>query len=173
MLFLGLNMTEPDGCGNDKNVKPSTLSVLLQDIVEGMGFQSELVSSYLNTATGEIEPISEETLAAVDAGEDIDPLTGESLDSFRSALAGAVFIPLPDRFKIDEYRMMERFAQAVADQSISDTLFIALRGSGAFRCFKDAVKHLGLTDKWYEFRNHAYEEIAIGWCEEQGIEYHR
>ncbi|MCK4632485.1 MAG: hypothetical protein KAT79_04395 [candidate division Zixibacteria bacterium] len=166
-------MTEPGGCGSDKNVNPTTLSVLLQDIVEGMGFQSELVSLYLNTATGEIDPIAEETLAAVDAGEDIDPMTGESLDSIRSLLTGTEFIPLPDRFEIDEYRMMERFAQAVADQSISDTLFRALKGSGAFRRFKDTVKHLGLADNWYEFRDHAYEEIAIGWCKEQGIEYHR
>lgn len=173
MLFLGLIMDVPDGYENDKNVKPTTLSVLVQDIVDGMEFQSESVSSYLNTTTGQIELVSEETLEAVEAGEDIDPLTGESLDSIRSALTGTKLIQLPDRFEINEYRFMERFAHTLADQSHSDSLYIALRGTGAFRRFKNALKQLGLTNNWYEFRGHIYEEIAIRWCEEQGIKCHR
>ena len=47
----------------------------------------------------------------------------------------------------------------------------ALHGRGAFRMFKDTVHRLGLQDAWYAFRDRALREIAIDWCEANGIEW--
>ena len=40
------------------------------------------------------------------------------------------FIPLPDRFEIDEWSMMERFAAGRDDESHSDELLRAIQGGG-------------------------------------------
>lgn len=172
-MLLGLNMSILNGGKNDGNANLTNMRVSLDKIIEHMEFQSESIISYLNTTTGKIVLICDESISAADAGEDIDPLTGESLDDIRTALTGEDYIPLPDHFDIDEYRMMERFTQSVADQTISNALLMALRGSGAFRRFKDAVHNMDLAENWYKFHNGEYEEIAIGWCKEHGIEYHR
>ncbi|MBD3218536.1 MAG: hypothetical protein GF310_09695, partial [candidate division Zixibacteria bacterium] len=77
------------------------------------------------------------------------------------------------QFEINEYRMMEKFALSVTDQSNSDELYYALKGRGAFRFFKDTVWRLGLRDEWFKYRDSQYEELAIWWCEHNGIEYYR
>ncbi len=31
------------------------------------------------------------------------------------------------------------------------------------------IRELGLEDDWYRFRDEAYKEIAIAWCDDNGI----
>jgi hypothetical protein len=50
-------------------------------------------------------------------------------------------------------------------------LVYQIRGSGAFRRFKDAIRRHGIEDEWYQFRDQALEEIAIEWLESNGIAY--
>ena len=54
---------------------------------------------------------------------------------------------------------------------MSDTLYSLIKSSGAFRRFKDAIQDYGIADDWYKYRNKALKEIAIEWCEENGIEF--
>ncbi|MEW5994115.1 MAG: UPF0158 family protein [Candidatus Zixiibacteriota bacterium] len=147
--------------------------VSLQDIVDGMDFQSDEAASYLNLVTGKVVMITDDELEAAEEGGDEDLYDAEILETARGVLAGKDYVALPDRFEIDEYRMMVQFAESVVDQATSDQLLVVLRGSGAFRRFKDTVHILGLADNWYDFRARAYEETAIAWCERNGIEYYR
>jgi len=48
-----------------------------------------------------------------------------------------------------------------------------IKGSGAFRRFKNAIHEKGIEKAWYEFRSEALEKIAIEWLEENGISYSR
>ncbi|MBE9479381.1 MAG: hypothetical protein IMY80_05390 [Chloroflexi bacterium] len=147
--------------------------VSLQDIKDAMEFQSNEMSSYLNVVTGEVVTISDEAFRAAEAGEDEDPLTGETLERARAVLAGTDYIALPDRFEIDEYHMMERFAESVPDDDMSKQLLAALRGRGAFRYFKDTAARLGQLEHWWEFRDQSFEEIAVAWCDQNKIKYFR
>jgi hypothetical protein len=153
-----------------------TARVELRKIVEGMEWQSDDLSAYLNTKTGEVVPVSEEHLAVAEIGEDFserEDWEREEIAIARAVLAGEDYVALPDRFEIDEYRMMERFAYRVTDAAASAQLQRAIQGRGAFRYFKDSVNDLGLAEGWYAYRDRAYEEIAIGWCEANGIAYTR
>ena len=170
MLFLGLNMIMEGDGKNDGRSKSLTVRVSLEKIVEGMDFQSDEVSSYLNRTTGNVVVISDETFSAVEDGESEDPVTGEPLDEARAVLDGTDYIPLPDRFEINEYQIMERFAGSISDIAASNQILAAIRGSGAFRRFKDTIHALELAESWYGFRARAYEEIAIDWCKQNGIE---
>ena len=91
----------------------------------------------------------------------------------REALASDDFLPLPSKFDINEYRIMERFCHQVADPAIRDNLVRAIHGSGAFGRFRTLAHHCSLIDEWHAFRDRALEDIAADWLEANGIGYNR
>jgi uncharacterized protein UPF0158 len=95
------------------------------------------------------------------------------LPKAREVAASGDFIPLPGKFEIHEWSIMERFARSLIDTAASDELDAAVHGRGAFHRFKDAVHRLGIADGWYQFREAALEEIAIEFLEAHGIEFRR
>lgn len=149
-------------------------SVRLSDIVDGMEMQSDEMTAYFHRPTGRVVAIREEAFMAAD---DDDPEFAED-EEFAEARAilndeDAVernYLALPDRFEIDEYGMMERFASGVAHENERDQLLSALNGKGAFRRFKDTVVRLDLAKLWYAAREQEYERVAREWCEAHGIE---
>jgi hypothetical protein len=150
--------------------------VALRDLIDGMQSQSDTMAFYLQVETGQVVPVSEDDLFSADLEDDTadgPEWQVEAREVARAAAAGEGYIPLPDRFEIDDYRMMERFAERVEDEAVSATLLRAIRGRGAFRYFRDTVRELGLADEWYAYRDRAYEEIALDWCEANGLEYTR
>jgi len=52
-------------------------------------------------------------------------------------------LPLPDRFEMPEYQIMERCCLSLGDEEIRGDLCDAIRGRGAFRRFKDRVQAMG------------------------------
>ena len=67
--------------------------------------------------------------------------------------------------------MMERFCLSVQNDRDRKFLLIAIKGSGAFRRFKDMIRELDIEDDWYRFMNAEYKVKAIEWCNENGISY--
>jgi hypothetical protein len=145
------------------------IQVRLREILEAMEFQSDETKAYLHHPTGRVITVSDEAIRAAEHGDDalLEPL---ELADARGLLARPDdYLPLPDRFEIDEYRMMERFAAGLADQEASEELLSVLHGPGAFRRFKDSIRRLALADEWYAYRDRGYEKVAGAWCEEHGI----
>lgn len=133
--------------------------------------QADEMHSYLQRATGRVLTITDEAFAAAENDDD-EWVTPEELEEARAVLANeGEYLALPDRFEINEYRMMERFARNLTDEGERDATLNALNGRGAFRYFKDTVHQLGLAKAWYAFRDEAYRGVARRWCEENGIEY--
>ena len=66
---------------------------------------------------------------------------------------------------------MEDFIAQVEDQTAYEWLKNSIKGRGAFRMFRATLNRFNLTNDYYQFRDDAYEEIAINWCNEYGIEY--
>lgn len=66
---------------------------------------------------------------------------------------------------------MERFCLSIEDEEISDSLYYAIKGKGAFRRFKEGIHRYGITDDWYKYREEALKQMARDWCEENDIEY--
>ncbi len=159
----------------------------LEDIIEALEFQGESMQAFYDRQTASVVVLPNEELAAAGmeyGKEDEDGDEGEGRladapdwEKKQIALAQAVsadesgrFVALPDQFEVDEWRAMERFSQEVEDRAVSDRLFNAIHGPGAFRYFKDTVHQLGLADKWYAFRDEHYRTVAKEWCEANGIE---
>lgn len=81
------------------------------------------------------------------------------------------YISLPSSFDIDEYDMMNTFAQAYPNQNISIALSNVLIGSGAFKRFKNTIYDYNIEEKWYQYRDKEYKRIAKEWCEKYHIKY--
>ncbi|HCO95358.1 MAG TPA: hypothetical protein DIU00_15650 [Phycisphaerales bacterium] len=152
-----------------------TIRVKLDDIIDGLESQSDESSSFLNKKTGEVVLIIDEELNAARENEPIEDFPDWQQDQVRIAkeiiAETGDYISLPTKFDIDEYRIMERFCLSLDDPEMSDLLYGLIKGSGAFRRFKDAIHKYEFADEWYSYRNKALKEIAIEWCQENGIEF--
>ncbi len=151
-----------------------TIVVLLRDVVNEMESLSNEIHAYLNKETGELVSIMDVEISAIEDGDDM----GEDADWQQEAIAKAKqvldnpdYLPLPSKFEIHEYAIMERFCYSVDDPRLSDELSDQIRGSGAFRRFKTAINRHGIEDDWYRFRDEALQEIAIEWLESHGVAY--
>ncbi|HEY5870989.1 MAG TPA: UPF0158 family protein [Candidatus Tectomicrobia bacterium] len=152
----------------------SARRVKLADILEGMDFQSDEQTSFLNLTTGEVVAITDEELRAAESDALLEDFPDWQHDAIRIAkdiVETDHYLPLPDRFEINEYRIMERFCLLVDDDDLRDDLCDAIRGRGAFRRFKDRVQACGIAEEWYRYRDAALREIAVAWCEAHGIPY--
>jgi Uncharacterised protein family (UPF0158) len=150
------------------------VQVKLKGIIEGLEFQSDEQSSFLNLTTGEVVSVTTEELRAAEEEQPLEDFPEWQHDAIRIAeeiIETEHYLPLPDRFEIHEYQIMERFCLSVADEDIRDDLCNAIRGRGAFRYFKDRIHAYGIAEEWYRYRDKALREIAIAWCEEHGIPY--
>jgi len=153
-----------------------TIIVSLKDIIGAMDFGSDEFHSYLNKETGEIVTITDEEINAIQNGDDWNDFPEwqqEALVLAKNVLNSSDYLPLPDQFDIHEYAIMERFCFSITDPKVSDELSSQIKGSGAFRRFKDAIRRHGVENDWYKFRDQALEEIAIEWLERNGIAYSR
>ncbi|MFQ6070089.1 MAG: UPF0158 family protein [Candidatus Aminicenantales bacterium] len=141
-----------------------------------MEWLSDEVSSFLNRKTGEIVRLSHEDFRIAEEGEPLEEYPEwqrEAIKTAREILEDEEdkFIALPSRFEIDEYSMMERFALSVSNAEISDSLYTAIKGRGAFRRFKDEILRFGIEEDWYRYRHEKFKELAIYWCEDNKIVY--
>jgi hypothetical protein len=127
----------------------SALRVKLSDLIEGLEFQSDERSSFLNLTTGEVVAITDEELRAAEEDaplEDFPEWQHDALRIARDIVGTDHYLPLPDRFEIHEYRIMERFCLSMDDDDLRDDLCDAIRGRGAFGRFKDRVQAYGITE---------------------------
>ncbi|OGJ90194.1 MAG: hypothetical protein A2487_02660 [Candidatus Raymondbacteria bacterium RifOxyC12_full_50_8] len=132
----------------------------LSEIAESMDCQSEEITAFLNRKTGEIEMVTGEELRAEEDGEN----AGEKYE-------GEDWLPLPSKYDIHDYEIMESFCATINDPTARNSLIGAIKGRGAFQKFRRMCEHYGLMDKWYGHKNGRYLEIAREWCKANQVEY--
>jgi hypothetical protein len=154
------------------------MSAKLNDIVDAIEMHFPETTSFVNKVTGEVVTMSQDVLETVD-GNELDKLLSECPEWQREEYTAARdfldheenFVPLPDEFDVDEYSMMENFCGTVADEKMTDALYRAIHGKGAFRRFKDEIHRFGVQQQWYDYRHAELVRIAKEWCQANGIEF--
>jgi len=150
--------------------------VKLNDVIEALEATGEEHAHYLDRSTGEIVLITNEEMEAAEEDELISELPDWQLEAIlkaREILRSESFVALPDQFEIHEYKIMEDFCLAFEDRRVGEELHRLIKGSGAFKRFKNAIYSMGADKAWYQFRHAEIEKIAIEWLEEQQIPYIR
>ena len=129
----------------------------LSEVIDALEFTNDEVEYYYNLDNGEI--------FMSNIGE-FENLNEDELDELFEKS-----IMLPTRYDINEYEMMEDFAETIKDTRLQNQLYISLNGSGAFRRFKDTCINYDIINDWYKFRDEKYKEVAINWCKDNNIEF--
>jgi hypothetical protein len=150
----------------------------LSDLVEALEFDLPEHCTQYDRETGRLVTVEESVLRDVENGE-VEALASlaewqkEEVEIARAILAdsGDRFIDPPDKFEFHEYRQMKRFIGAVEGAAAAEELWRAIKGKGAFRCFKDTLHRLGLQDQWYRYREGAMKEFVIAWAEHNQVAY--
>ena len=133
------------------------MKVKLTEVIDSLDFTNDEIEYYYNPDTEEI------FMSKI--GE-IESLNGDELNElFEKSII------LPTRYDINEYEMMEDFAETIEDTRLQNQLHISLNGRGAFRRFKDTCINFDNIDDWNKYRDQKYKEFAINWCKENNIKF--
>jgi len=135
------------------------ITVIIEDIADALDMTMDCWEQFLNTATGEIVSLSDGSYVETD--EEL----AEQIDGSDD------YVRLPNQREIEEYRIMEDFADVCPDAGNRGELYRALNGRKPFRHFKDALKYAGIEEDYYAFRFLALVDIAGEWCEAYKIPY--
>ena len=133
------------------------MKVKLTEVIDALDFTNDEIEYYYNPDTEEI--------FMSNIGE-IESLNEDELDELFEKS-----IMLPTRYDINEYEMMEDFAETIEDTRLQNQLYISLNGRGVFRRFKDTCINFDIIDDWYNYRDQKYKELAINWCKDNNIEF--
>ena len=68
---------------------------------------------------------------------------------------------------------MDRFSETLRDVQRRNDFYGGIRGAGAFRLFKRLLTEYNLWDAWNRFKQFELRQMAIQWCEENGITFHQ
>jgi hypothetical protein len=159
--------------------------VKLSDVVEYLSLVSDNVGVYLNKRTGEFVVLASDDLLGfeddddyADADNNIEPDWLEEYDDEfkrehrlrREILNSDDYIPLPDKADIHEWQIMDDFCRKQSPR-IGEQLARLIKGRGAFGRFQNAINALAFENKWFLFRDQAYERIAREWMESYEIAF--
>ena len=148
--------------------------VSIKDVVNEMDVLSDEYSAFLNRYTGELVTLSNEEISAAEEDDNIDEYPEWQQDMILKAKEVSNsddYLPLPNKFEIYEYHIMEKFCHTIEDDEIRGNLLDKIRGRGAFSRFKNAIQINGIEEEWYRFRQEELEKIAIDWLEANQISY--
>jgi hypothetical protein len=151
--------------------------VKLDAIIEALEMADDSISSYLDVETGEVHFITEEEFDLAEGPqtviEDLPDWQREAIKLARSVQEqeGKRFLALPDKFDVHEWAIMDRFSETLKDAPLRNDFHGAIRGAGAFRLFKRLLTEYNLWDAWNRFKQVELRQMAIEWCEENGIAF--
>jgi hypothetical protein len=141
--------------------------VSLRDIVNEMVEVGDDHTAFLNRRTGEVLSVSDEQRYLLENSH-TSTLPDEQRE-LQEVLESGDLLELPSAFERHEYSVVEQFCHSIREAETQDELLAAIRGKRAFRDFTAAVRRVGLEGAWVHFRDRAFEEIALGWLEENDI----
>lgn len=150
--------------------------IKLNLIIQEMDSQSDEISAFFNKKTKEIVFVSDDEFRMVEDEEHIEELPEwlqEQINIAEEILYGDNWIPLPSKFEIHEYNIMEEFCLSIRDQRLSNTMYDLIKGKGAFRNFRYNIRKYNIESDWYKFRDESMRDIAIDWCEGNNITYEK
>jgi len=154
--------------------------VRLREVTDAMA-AGDSFQCFFDRAADEVVWVAEDEFAAAEAmedGADLAETASRTESGMVEALElavrivddnGSSFVALPSQWDVHEYAIMQDFADSLPESEARQRILRGLRGSGAFRRFKDNVHRLGLADAWYAFRDERLAEIAREWAHENDI----
>jgi hypothetical protein len=159
--------------GQGPGPNPLPASVKLGDLIDALEEQSDSLFPYVDRETGEVFLISDESLSMSEwEPEEIAALPDwqkEEAEVARRIETTERYLQLPDRFELNEWKVMHDFCEDINHDETRARLLEAICGNRPFRRFKDEIGRLNMWDPWNRFRRAAFAETLRPWCEASAI----
>ena len=131
---------------------------------------------YINQRTGEVLVFSDEVMQAIEGERDPDSYSEWEQKEIKRAKKlfeehGKESVFIPNRAGVRDYNVMKEFCYSIQNDRFRNRLLRLIRGSGAFRRFKNALIQRGIEKNWYRYQQQAHKDNAIAWLEQRGIAY--
>lgn len=136
------------------------MEIKLSELMNAMEFTDADIQYFYDPETGETHQLIE-SMQMLD-GENYDEEAAERLEEND-------WISLPDHYEIDEYSIMEEFIRALPENQMSDDLYHAIQGKGAFRRFRNLVHDYEEEERWEKYHLASLEQIGRNWAEKNGV----
>lgn len=146
----------------------------LRAVVGEMQGLNDECFAFLNRVTGELCTLGREEIRAAEEEHDLEEYPDWQQDDIRRAgeiLDSEDWLELPTSYDIHAWEIMREFSDAVDDERLRNELLDAIHGKGAFRHFKDTIRHRGIEAEWRRFHDEALTAIARSWLEHNEIAY--
>jgi len=147
------------------------LPLSLKEVVDELDTLSQGMVAYCNRRTGKVTSVTQEMLAAAEEEDDLSGFDDDMLAELRDIVSSEDWVALPDSFEIHEWEVLQDFVNEVGDDRIREELQRAIRGSVAFRRFKEIARRHGVEESWFDFKRSALEKVAREALEAAGIPY--
>ena len=146
--------------------------VELSKVIDVLEMIDQENNDYLNKETYEIVIVSDEDfrLAEEKLDNDIPLWQLKSIELANEVMYSDTYISLPTKYDIHDYKIMEKFCFSLNDE-LSDICLYEIKRKKAFANFKNFTHKFNLTNRFYEFKNEIYKEIAINWLKDNNIKY--
>ena len=84
---------------------------------------------------------------------------------------GERFIPIEPEPSREGWQQMKDFIldQDDLDDTVQSLLLRAIQGRGAFGRFKDAIYDVGISDRWFAYKNRQDREKALQWLKDREL----
>ncbi len=151
-----------------------TNGIALDALIDGLEMQNDEMTAYLDCNTGTVVFIGNEymALSVHEKPRDWDDAEREMIEVLREVEAGSQrYVALPSTWDVNEWDIMRRFCDTVAEEAVRELLLRAIHGRGAFRRFRGELDRRGLQQRWFEFKRDALREHAVKWCTENDIAF--
>lgn len=149
------------------------MKVKLDDVIEALELCSDEGSYFYSADTEEVVYVTTDDLSMAEDGEITYGLPEWQREMVETAVDIVEnwdnYIKLPTKFDINEYNIMSEFCYSIENGTVRNQLLNAIRGSGAFRKFKNSIQRFGIEKQWYSFRDKTLYDMAVEWCKRNGI----
>ena len=139
------------------------MTIPLKQVIQAIEEASDVFTSFWDTKTGKTVCLADPLMTDMtEADEELSAAIEDTPERF---------LRFPAKYEIHQYRIMEDFIAQLSPGKAQEELACSIRGKGAFRRFKQSVRFHGLEQRWCDYLSEAYRELAIRWCEEEGLAY--
>ena len=107
------------------------VAVSLRSVVDELEALMDGCTAYLNRETGDLYALQDEEAGLIEDGanlEDLPEWQRDEVPRVREVLESEDWLPLPTRFDIHEWAIMDEFARSIDDSDLRDDLLDAKIG---------------------------------------------
>jgi len=167
-----------------------SLKVNLDDLTDAFESGFDGLGYFLDLETGEVVLVTDETRQQLEAL--LEATEAETIEAVNEAIRnddvpdwqkdelysaalvefgfGSRFIRIPQADSRAGFEDMEAFIETVSHSHLQELLWVAIRGKGAFRRFKDVLlAYPQERERWFQFRDKRLHQRVLDWLDEEGI----